>query len=85
MNINVVLEDQELGTAGPITIIDGLQENFLVINGDILTSLNFSNLMEFHNHKKSLMTLAVGKKKINLSLGIVEINKDDKNSDQDSE
>tara|TARA_B100000315_G_scaffold239686_1_gene258764 strand:- start:1484 stop:2215 length:732 start_codon:yes stop_codon:yes gene_type:complete len=77
VNINVVLEDQELGTAGPISIIDGLQENFLVINGDILTSMNFSNLMEFHNQKKSLMTLAVGKKKINLSLGIVELNEDD--------
>ena len=76
-NINVVLEDQELGTAGPISIIDGLQENFMVINGDILTSMNFSNLMEFHNQKNSLMTMAVGKKKINLSLGIIELNKND--------
>ena len=73
-NIKVVFEKEPLGTVGPISIIDDHDENFLVINGDILTSLNFSNLMKFHINNNSLMTLALGKKTVNLSLGVVEMN-----------
>src|SRR3990172_2496178 len=37
LNITYSVEDKELGTAGPLGLIDKLEDNFLVINGDLLT------------------------------------------------
>jgi NDP-sugar pyrophosphorylase family protein len=40
--IDYSIEDSPLGTMGPLKLIPNLPENFLVMNGDILTDLNFS-------------------------------------------
>ncbi len=41
-------EDHPLGTAGPLANIDGLQDTFLVCNGDVLTTLNLREFVSFH-------------------------------------
>ena len=52
-------EDKPLGTAGPIKLIEeGLKEPFLVINGDILTDMNFRSLAQFHKKQKADLTMA---------------------------
>src|SRR3989344_395309 len=48
-----------LGTVGPISIIPNLNEDFLVMHGDILTDLDFSKLINFHKQNKGILTLAV--------------------------
>ena len=42
------VENKEMGTAAPIKLIKNLPQNFLVINGDILTNLNFSTFYKNH-------------------------------------
>jgi len=51
-------EEQPLGIAGPIALVDGLDEPFLVMNGDVLTTLNFSELMAFHRSSGAIATIA---------------------------
>ena len=41
VNIEYVKEDKILSTMGPLKLIKNLTDNFLIMNGDILTSLNF--------------------------------------------
>ena len=41
-------EDKSLGTIGPLRLIPDLPENFLIMNGDILTNLNFKSFYEKH-------------------------------------
>ena len=41
VSIHYSLEEQPLGTAGPLTLIPGLDEPFLVMNGDVLTDLDY--------------------------------------------
>ena len=49
LKIKYYREDKPLGTAGPLAQIKNeLKDNFLMMNGDILTNLNFSELIEFH-------------------------------------
>lgn len=51
-------EDHPLGTAGPLGLIDGLDETFLVCNGDILTTLNIQELLKFHKYNQGVATIA---------------------------
>ena len=51
VNIQYLYEDEPLGTAGPLKLIPGynnINESILVLNGDIITNLNFNLLTEFH-------------------------------------
>jgi len=78
INISYSYEKAPLGTAGPVALIPDLGETFLVMNGDVLTTLNYAELLRFHKEKKSVLTIAINKKKVKMDLGIVEIDADDR-------
>jgi NDP-sugar pyrophosphorylase family protein len=61
------------GTAGPLARISGLDETFLVANGDLLTSLDFAALVEHHRASKAALTIAVHRKSVQLGLGVLRI------------
>ena len=71
--IRFVRETTPLGTAGAIGLIEDLADDFLVINGDILTSLDFREVFAYHREQESTMTVAVGVKEIKLNVGIVKM------------
>jgi NDP-sugar pyrophosphorylase family protein len=62
-----------LGTAGPLSLVDGLEENFLVMNGDLLTNIDYSDLMRFHLEKEVLATVSMYNKDVPISLGVLEL------------
>ncbi|MBN1881982.1 MAG: NTP transferase domain-containing protein [Deltaproteobacteria bacterium] len=72
VKIDYSIEDSPLGTAGPIGLIDDLSDDFLVINGDILTDLNFALLMEQHKQSGAMATVSSYEKKVEITLGILE-------------
>src|SRR5690242_9498836 len=54
LRISYSFETQPLGTAGPIALtLDQLEDDFLVMNGDLLTTLNYRNLFEYHLERKA--------------------------------
>jgi NDP-sugar pyrophosphorylase family protein len=61
------------GTAGPLARIDGLDETFLVTNGDLLTSLDFGDLVRAHKENGAALTVAVHRKSVKLQLGVLDI------------
>ncbi|MBI2139358.1 NTP transferase domain-containing protein [Candidatus Woesearchaeota archaeon] len=66
-------EDKPLGTSGPLGQIKGLTEAFLVMNGDILTDLNYKDLMSYHKKHKAAVTIAVHQRKVPIDYGIIEV------------
>ena len=76
--IDYSLESKPLGTVGPLTIIDNLPENFLVMNADLLTDLNFSSLFKDHLKKKNIMTVAGSERKQHIDFGVLRKNKSNK-------
>ncbi len=76
VQIEYSLEDTPLSTVAPIKLLKRLPENFLVVNGDLLTDLDFSTLFEYHLEKKGLLTVAVHRRKINIDFGVVEIDEE---------
>ena len=58
IKIDYSLEDQPLSTMGPLSLINDLPEHFLVMNGDILTDLDFENFYKFHTAGDQLFTIS---------------------------
>lgn len=67
-------EDIPLGTAGPIALLTGLEDTFLVMNGDVLTDLNYNDLIQFHHHQNAVATIAMYDKEVKIDLGIIKTN-----------
>ena len=73
VKIRYVKEAKPLGTAGAIGIIDGLKDNFIVMNGDILTTLNYKRLFDFHLAKKGLAAIGITRRLIKDEYGVIEV------------
>jgi NDP-sugar pyrophosphorylase family protein len=66
------LEDKPLGTIGPLHFIDGLNETFMVMNGDLLTTLNYDDLIQYHYKNKAIATIAVRDAEVNIDYGVIK-------------
>jgi NDP-sugar pyrophosphorylase family protein len=75
-SIRYSYEQTPLGTAGPLALVDGLDDTFLVMNGDVLTTLDFSELLKFHRESKALVTIAMYNRQVKIDLGVLKINDD---------
>jgi NDP-sugar pyrophosphorylase family protein len=75
VDVSYSKEEKPLGTAGPLALISGLTETFVVMNGDILTTLNYRKLIQYHRRHKGLVTIAMSQKKVQLELGVMEFNR----------
>jgi NDP-sugar pyrophosphorylase family protein len=65
-------EEEPLGTAGPLSLIRDLTDPFLVMNGDVLTTLDFGDMIARHRAEGALCTLAVSRRRLPIELGVVE-------------
>jgi NDP-sugar pyrophosphorylase family protein len=74
MSIRYSFEEFPLGTAGPLALIDNLQGTFLVCNGDVLTTLKISDLLEFHRERKGIATIAMHHRQVKTNLGVIQCN-----------
>ena len=74
--ISYSYEEHPLGTAGPLSLIPGLDETFLVTNGDVLTTLDLQDLLRFHREEKGIATIAVHRRQVKIDLGVVQWNGD---------
>jgi NDP-mannose synthase len=74
MRICYSFEECPLGTAGPLALVNGLEDTFLVSNGDVLTTLDLRDLIRFHKDKRAAATIAVHHRQMKIDLGVVESN-----------
>jgi len=71
-----VTEDEPLGTCGAVKNVEHLlDDTFIVFNGDILTNLNISQLIEYHRAKKAKATLTLTSVEDPTSYGLVPLDK----------
>lgn len=64
-------ETEPLGTAGPLALIDDLHETFLVMNGDLLTDLDFQAMLAFHKAHEATATIGVYERDVPIDLGVI--------------
>ncbi len=73
VQIDYSREGQPLGTAGPLALIEKLDDTFLVMNGDLLTTMDFRCLIDNHRQSGAMATIAAYERKTKIDLGILEI------------
>jgi NDP-sugar pyrophosphorylase family protein len=69
--IDYVREDKPLGTVGPLRLVRDLPENFLLMNGDVLTDLDYRALFEGHVASGAAVSISTYHKKVNVDLGVL--------------
>jgi NDP-sugar pyrophosphorylase family protein len=73
IKIDYSREDEPLGTIGSLSLIDTLDTTFLVMNGDVLTNLDYLKLVDFHKKNHAEATIAAYNKEVKVDLGILEM------------
>jgi NDP-sugar pyrophosphorylase family protein len=74
--IDYFREDEPLGTVGALALIDGLDEAFLVMNGDILTTIDYNTLLRGHSANDAVATIATTHRNVEVSLGVLRFEDD---------
>lgn len=72
IELRYVTEDRPLGTAGALGLLETPENPLLIINGDILTRVNFKAMLDFHKENKAALTVAVRKYDMNVPYGVIE-------------
>ena len=72
VELNYVNEDKPLGTGGALGLIAAPTEPILVINGDILTKVDFRAMLAYHQEHRAIMTVAVKQYDIKVPYGVIE-------------
>lgn len=71
IKVDYSLEDKPLNTIGPLTLIEDLPENFLVMNGDILSNLNYGEFLKNHEKQKALISVSTCKRESKIDFGVI--------------
>ena len=66
-------EDSPLGTAGPLRLVQGLAGTFLVMNGDLLTDLDFRALVDLHRRAGNVVTIATHERRNVVDYGVLHV------------
>jgi NDP-sugar pyrophosphorylase family protein len=72
-DLDYVHEEHPLGTAAPLLLVNGLDETFLVMNGDVLTTLDLNELVRFHRERGHEMTIASLERRTRFDYGVIEV------------
>jgi len=78
VQIDYSLEDKPLSTMGPLKLITDLPEHFLVMNGDVLTDLNYAALYDEHVAQGNLFTISAYDRQQKVDFGVLDIGTDKK-------
>jgi len=73
VEIEYTLESEPLGTAGPLAQVSGLDDTFLVMNGDLLTDLDLTELVSIHRASDAIATVGTFQREIRIDLGVLQV------------
>jgi NDP-sugar pyrophosphorylase family protein len=78
LTIDYSLEERPLGTVGPLTLIPSLakERTFLMMNGDILTTLDYHALVRHHQECGAIATIATYQRQVRIDFGVIETDLD---------
>ncbi len=73
VEIDYGIETTPLGTAGPLAMLDGVEDDFLVMNGDVLCDLDFGAFVRAHREGGGIATIATYQKSVDITLGVLTV------------
>jgi len=74
LHIDYSIESTPLGTISPLTLMEELESTILIMNADLLTTLDYRAFMDFHRAQGAAVTIGTCRKALSTDLGVVETN-----------
>lgn len=71
--IEYVQEQEALGTAAPLRLVPNLDDTFIAMNGDVLTSLDYGELLRHHREVGNVLTIATHERAIKIDYGMLHV------------
>ncbi len=78
VKIDYSLENKPLSTMGPLKLIRDLPDNFLIMNGDVLTDLDFGKFYEEHVNEKNIFTISAYTREDKVDYGVLQTGENNK-------
>lgn len=72
VQIDYSQEESPLGTIGPLTLINDLPDNFLVMNGDLLCDVDYSKLLAHHTRRRNSLTVSCYQRTVKSDFGVID-------------
>ena len=73
LDITYCIEDKPLGTAGSISLVEDLSDPFLVMNGDLLTTIDYSAFVKKHMKSNAIATIATITRRVQIDYGVIKL------------
>jgi NDP-sugar pyrophosphorylase family protein len=73
VKVTYVRERNALGTAAPLRLVEGLDSTFIAMNGDVLTTLDYRDLVKYHREQGNVLTIATHKRSIKIDYGMMHL------------
>jgi NDP-mannose synthase len=71
VHIDYFREQEPLGTVGALSLIEELEDDFLVMNGDVLTDIDYAGFLQRHSDSDATATIATQLREVQISLGVL--------------
>lgn len=69
----VVRQEKLMGTAGGVSALPGLDEPFLLLNADLLTTINYAQFLNYHRQQGGLLTVGIHINRVKSAFGVLEL------------
>jgi NDP-sugar pyrophosphorylase family protein len=73
VKVTYVREQSALGTAAPLRLVEGLGDTFIAMNGDVLATLDYRDLVKYHREQGNVLTIATHKRSIKIDYGMMKL------------
>ncbi len=74
VKIEYILEEERMGTAGALSLLNSVPDApFFVMNGDLLTNINFEHLLDYHTSQNATATMCVREYDFQIPYGVVNL------------
>jgi NDP-sugar pyrophosphorylase family protein len=74
VSIDYHVEEEPLGTAGPLALVDHMDDTLLALNGDVLTSLDYRHVWDAHRRAGNALTIATHRRTVRSEYGVLDVN-----------
>jgi NDP-sugar pyrophosphorylase family protein len=75
-DVTFIDDGRPIGTAGPLRLVSGLDDTFLVVNGDVLTTLDYRELVEHHRASRNVLTVAAHERRTRFDYGLLQVDEE---------
>lgn len=78
IELRYCVEEEPLGTAGSLAKVSGLQDTFIVLNGDLVTDIDLDQIVSFHREQGAVLTIGAHRRAVTNDFGVLQFDSENR-------